>query len=260
VSGASRDFAEKPAVVDAGVRSVTRVIDLLELFDTAHPTRTLKELVEGTALPKTTVVRLVATMCARNILSARTDGSYCLGPEMLRWVRLAGTTWAPPQEVLDVMRQLSADTGETVNLYIRRGLSRVVVAQCESSATVRSVIPLGVAYPLWAGAAGKILLQAAPELTDQVAADSPYGPEFADQLRERVQAGREQGYQVVHGERELGASALSFPIIGARGVVVAALTLGGPTGRFTEDRMPNYINHTRAAVEKISAIGLPGLD
>ena len=39
------DSAEKPAVADAGVRSVTRVIDLLELFDAAHPTRSLKELV-----------------------------------------------------------------------------------------------------------------------------------------------------------------------------------------------------------------------
>ena len=146
------DSAEKPAVADAGVRSVTRVIDLLELFDAAHPTRSLKELVEGTKLPKTTVVRLVATMCARSVLTSRADGFYSLGPEMLRWVRLAGKTWAPPEEVVDIMRQLSADTGETVNLYIRQGLSRVVVAQCESTATVRSVIPLGVPYPLWAGA------------------------------------------------------------------------------------------------------------
>ena len=42
--------------------------------------------------------------------------------------------------------------------------------------------------------------------------------------------------------------------------VVAALTLGGPTGRFTEDRTPHYIECTRAAAEEISAIGLPGLD
>jgi len=260
VTAVPTDSAEKPAVADAGVRSVTRVIDLLELFDAAHPSRSLKELVEGTKLPKTTVVRLVATMCARSVLTSRTDGSYSLGPEMLRWVRLAGKTWAPPEEVVDIMRQLSADTGETVNLYIRQGLSRVVVAQCESTATVRSVIPLGVPYPLWAGAAGKILLLAAPELIDEVAADSPHGPDFADQLRETVEAGRERGYQLVHGERELGSSGLSFPLIDSHDTVVAALTLGGPTGRFTEDRTPHYIECTRAAAEEISAIGLPGLD
>jgi len=213
VTAEAMDAAEKPSVSDAGVRSVTRVIDLLELFDTAHPTRTLKELVEGTSLPKTTVVRLVATMCTRSVLSTRPDGSYCLGPEMLRWVRLAGKTWAPPQDVVDIMRQLSVDTGETVNLYIRQGLTRIVVAQCESTATVRSVIPLGVPYPLWAGAAGKILLLSAPDLIDDVAADSPHqrlpllkrhGPRFAlaeadshavirqGHLRQQADAGKRQ--------------------------------------------------------------------
>lgn len=254
------DAAEKPSVADAGVRSVTRVIDLLELFDAAHPTRTLKELVEGTSLPKTTVVRLVATMCARSVLSSRPDGSYTLGPEMLRWVRLAGKTWTPSQEVVDVMRKLSADTGETINLYIRQGLSRIVVAQCESTATVRSVIPLGVPYPLWAGAAGKILLLSAPELIDNVAADSPHPAGFADQLREAVESGRERGYQMVHGERELGSTGLAFPVTNERGAVVAALTLGGPTSRFTEDRIPRYVDYTRVAAKAISAIGLPGLD
>ena len=254
------DAAEKPSVADAGVRSVTRVIDLLELFDTANPTRTLKELVEGTELPKTTVVRLVATMCARNVLSTRLDGSYCLGPEMLRWVRLAGKTWTPPQEVVDIMRRLSTDTGETINLYIRQGLSRVVVAQCESTATVRSVIPVGVPYPMWAGAAGKILLLSAPELIDDVAADSPHDAGFADRLRDAVEAGRKRGYQMVHGERELGSTGLAFPITDDHGTVVAALTLGGPTSRFTEDRIPRYIDYTRAAAEAISALGLPGLD
>ena len=260
VTAEAMDAAEKPSVSDAGVRSVTRVIDLLELFDTAHPTRTLKELVEGTSLPKTTVVRLVATMCTRSVLSTRPDGSYCLGPEMLRWVRLAGKTWAPPQDVVDIMRQLSVDTGETVNLYIRQGLTRIVVAQCESTATVRSVIPLGVPYPLWAGAAGKILLLSAPDLIDDVAADSPHDTGFADRLREAVEAGRQRGYQMVHGERELGATGLSFPILNDRGTVVAALTLGGPTSRFTEDRIPKYIDYTRVAAEAISALGLPGLD
>lgn len=254
------DPAEKPASGDAGVRSVTRVIDLLELFDSAHPVRSLKELVEGTSLPKTTVVRLVATMCARSVLSVRPDGTYCLGPSMLRWVRLAGKTWTPPDEVVAVMRQLSADTGETVNLYIRQGLSRVVVAQCESTATVRSVIPLGVPYPLWAGAAGKILLMSAPDLIDDVAADSPHGPGYAEKLRSAIEEGRERGYQMVHGERELGSTGLSFPIPNDRGTVVAALTLGGPTSRFTDDRVPRYVDFTRRAAAAISEIGLPGLD
>lgn len=254
------DSVERPVAADTGVRAVTRVIDLLELFDTAHPTRSIKELVEGTALPKTTVVRLCATLCARNVLAGRADGTYGLGPEMLRWVRLAGRMWTPSDEVVEVMRELSRATGETVNLYVREGLSRVVVAQCESTATVRSVIPMGVPYPLWAGAAGKVLLQAAPDLLPAVAAESAYGPSYVAELGAAVDAARERGYALVHGERELGASGLAFPIAGTRGQVVAALTVGGPTGRFTEERVARYIEATRSAAARIAAIGLPGID
>ena len=237
--------------VDLGVRSVTRVVDLLELFDNANPTRSLRELVEGTALPKTTVVRLVATLCARGVLTPRSDGSYSLGPELLRWARLAGSTWQPPEEVLELMRELSSDTGETANLYIRQGIHRVVVAQCESTSTVRSVIPVGVPYPLWAGAAGKILLFDEPNLIDDVVAESPYGPEFGSELKSKIEGARIRGFVVVHGERELGSSGLSCPIRGAKGTVVAALTLGGPTGRFTEERMPRYIEATKTTAAKI---------
>lgn len=251
--------ADRPAG-DTGVRAVTRVVDLLELFDSTHPARTVKDLVDGTGLPKTTVVRLCATLCARSVLTARPDGTYSLGPEMLRWVRLAGRIWTPPQEVVDIMRELSHDTGETANLYVRQGTSRIVVAQCESSATVRSVIPIGVPYPLWAGAAGKVLLQAAPDLIETVAAESPHGPAAAEELRDAVEAARHRGYALAHGERELGASGLSFPVTDSQGRIVAALTIGGPTSRFTDDRMPNYISTTRTAAEKISRTRLVGID
>ncbi|WP_433754805.1 IclR family transcriptional regulator [Nocardia sp. CA-135398] len=254
------DAVERSVTGDTGVRAVTRVIDLLELFDTAHPARSIKELVEGTGLPKTTVLRLCATLCARNVLTARTDGTFGLGPGMLRWVRLAGRMWTPSDEVAEVMRELSRDTGETVNLYVREGLSRIVVAQCESSATVRSVIPVGVPYPLWAGAAGKVLLQAAPELLPAVAAESPRGPEYEKELGAAVDAARERGYALVHGEREMGASGLAFPVTDAHARVVAALTVGGPTGRFTEDRVARYVEATRSAAAKIAALGLPGID
>lgn len=243
---------------DSGVRSVGRVFDLLESFDVAHPTHTLRELQAATGLPKTTVLRLVSTLIARGVLSQRREGEFTLGPELLRWSRLAGQVWTPSPEVTAVMRRLSEQTGETANLYARQGLSRVVVAQAESSATVRSVVPLGVPFPLGTGAASKVLLLDHPDLVDAAARDS--GAENGERLRADVEACRQRGHQLSHGEREQGASGLSFPVRGRHGDVVAALTLGGPTGRFTEERLPAYIAATRAAAAEVEQLGLPGLD
>ncbi|MGP3927828.1 IclR family transcriptional regulator [Streptomyces sp. 8N616] len=245
---------------DAGVRSVTRTIDLLELFDVEHPARTVRELAEATGLPKTTVVRLVATLVQRDVLAQRPDGSLTLGAGFLRWARVAGSVWELPEQAQEVMRALAEDTGETVNLYVRQGMSRFVVAQHESTATVRNVVPVGTRMPLWAGAAGKVLLAGSPDLVKEAAAASPYGPEAADSLRAAAEAAAELGYAVTHGEREFGASGVAAPVTNGSGRIVAALALGGPTSRFTAERVTGFITAVTEAARRLSNIGLPGLE
>jgi len=44
------------------VRSVSRALGLLTLFDEDHPLHSLRELLERTELPKTTVLRLIQTL------------------------------------------------------------------------------------------------------------------------------------------------------------------------------------------------------
>ena len=75
------------------MRSVIRALDLLNLFDHHRPFLTLREIVERSELPKTTVVRLLANLEARALVSVRSDGTYTLGAGMLRWVRMAAALW-----------------------------------------------------------------------------------------------------------------------------------------------------------------------
>jgi DNA-binding IclR family transcriptional regulator len=69
---------------DSSVRSVTRALDLLNLFDHHRPFLTMREIVERSELPKTTVVRLLANLEARALVSVRSDATYTLGAGMLR--------------------------------------------------------------------------------------------------------------------------------------------------------------------------------
>lgn len=241
----------------AEVRSLARAIDLLDLFDDLHPTRSLTEFVEGTGLPKTTVLRLVGSLSQRHLLSQRAPGQYTLGARLLRWVRLAHATWDIPAAARARMRRLSDDTGETVNLYVRQGLSRVVIAQEESRASVRNVVEVGVELPLIVGAAGKILLAAELHLID--ATDLHVDEDTRARLRTAVVAVAEQGYAASHGERELGSSGVAVPIRAPSGAVMASLALGGPTPRFTADRVASHVTALRKAAEDIAQIGLPGL-
>jgi DNA-binding IclR family transcriptional regulator len=241
--------------VDGGVRSIARAVEVLELFDVAHPIRQLRELVTLTGLPKTTVVRLLATLESLGLIVDRGDSCYGPGPGFLRWVKLAESLWEVGPETRKIMSGLVDACGETVNVYIRRGFDRTSVAQLEGTATVRSVVEVGVPYPLAAGAAAKVLLGGAPEnmLHELVARRS--GLEL-EPLRREIASIREAGYAVTHGERELGASAVAAPVFGQDNRVIAALSVSGPTSRFTADRVGRYVDAVTAAAREISESGL----
>lgn len=244
-----------PPPGDGGVRSIHRALDVLDLFDAHHQTRSLRDVVEGTGLPKTTVVRLLATLEDRALVARVGESTYTCGPALLRWVRLADRLWQVTPETRAAMRQLVDRCGETVNLYVRQGQQRVSIAQEEGSSTVRSVVPVGIPMPLGRGATARVLLSGAPpDMLESLAEDDPSLDSGA--LGRQVAAIRETGYAVSHGERELGASAVAAPVVTAEGRVVAALSVSGPTSRFTADRVPGYVEAVVATAAELGRQGL----
>jgi DNA-binding IclR family transcriptional regulator len=239
-----------------GIRSVTRALDLLACFDEGNPVWTVSDLARRTGLPKTTVVRLVATLETAGMLWIRPDARVAIGAGLLRWARLARSAWEPSAAVRAVMRELADECGETVNVYIRHGTARICVAQAEGPQMIRHVVRIGDELPLWAGAASKVLLGVANDaIVDAVAALAPGGSGSAPRLREQIELAREQGYAVTHGERENGASGLAAPVRDASGRVQAALGLGGPTSRFTPAAVTRFALAVVAAAERVSALG-----
>ena len=244
---------------DGGVRSIARAVEVLELFDVEHPTRTLRELVASTGLPKTTVVRLLSTLDSLGLIADRGDSTFGVGAGFLRWVTLAQSMWEVSTETRQIMTRLVDSCGETVNIYIRQDLNRVSIAQVEGTTTVRSVVEVGVPYALATGAAAKILLTGAPDQVVRSLVDARPGLQLEPLSRE-ISGIREAGYSVTHGERELGASAVAAPIVSSDGRVIAALSASGPTSRFTADRVGRYVDAVTAAAAEISAVGLGSVE
>ncbi len=241
---------------EGGVRSVLRTFDLLALFTERRRTWSVKDLTEASGLAKTTVIRLIATCEQRGLLWTTPDGRVTVGPGMLRWAQLANSAWQLSEPVRQVLRELSAQCGETVNLYVRSTTVRVCVAQQEGPQHLRHVVGVGDELPLWSGAASKVLLGGADDdLLRRVAALSP-GPASARTLKEQVQSAAADGYAISHGERELGASGVAAPVLDRDGRVLAALALSGPTTRFTAERVTDFVSAVTSAAQWISRIGL----
>ncbi|MCA1187073.1 IclR family transcriptional regulator [Saccharopolyspora sp. 6T] len=242
-----------------GVRSVARALELLGLFDETHRSRSVRELIDATGLPKSTVVRLVATLEQSALLWTGTDGRLAPGAGLLRWARLAQDAWQLPPEAVECLRTLSIEAGgESTRIYVRQGVTRVCVAQHEGTQQLRHVVRIGAAMPLWAGASGHVLLAGCSDQELRRAAiAAARGAGFEDVLADRVRRAGEQNWSVSHGEREDGVSAAAAPIT-AGDEIVAAVALGGPTTRFTGERVAAFLPALSRAAEQLSALRFLG--
>ncbi|MFD7499657.1 IclR family transcriptional regulator [Streptomyces sp. NPDC059850] len=238
---------------NGGMRTVQRAIDILGLFSEHRPALSIREIVEASGLPKTTVLRILQTLRLNGLLWLDEHGRYTAGPTFLRWVRMADQGWRLPAPARRALRELAAEHRETVHLYVRRDVHRVCVAQEEGPQALRHIVQVGDELPLWAGGPSKVLLLGADDaLLDRIARRSPNGPAHADTLRRWAAETARQGYAVSHGEHEEGLSSVAVPVRGRGGEVVAALSFGGPSARFTPERLPRFVASLSSAARTVA--------
>lgn len=236
------------------VRSVTRALDIMGQFtDGSTRPRSLNEIVEASGLAKTTVLRLLHTLEHEGLL-ASTPRGYIPGPSLWRWARAANQAWELPPQARAVMKRLVEQEKETVNLYIRRGRTRICVAQEESPLPLRHVVRIGDQLPLVSGASSKVLLsEVGPETVQSLYASAHASAPPLASLLEDLEQVRTMGYAVSHGEREDGISAVGAAVRSGE-QIVAALTFSGPTQRFPEDRVSGLAPTLIGAAAELSTL------
>ena len=73
-----------------------------------------------------------------------------------------------------------------------------------------------------------------------------------DKLNEEIVKIKKQGYADSHGEWILEASGVACPIFDRTGVVIAALTISGPSQRFTKENVARFIPIIKRVSNQIS--------
>ena len=168
--------------------------------------QSLSGLVSATGLSRATAHRLAAALEVHGLVQREEDGRFGLGP------RLVGFTL--PQLAAPAMEALRDETGESVQLYVRRGGKRLCVASLESPHGLRTIVSVGALLPLEVGSAGKVL---------------------------RDDEGvRRRGWAESVEERERGVASVSAPVVGPDGAVVAAVSVSGPVDRTTRSPGRRY--------------------
>lgn len=245
-----------PTARRAGVQSVDRALDVLEALSDGRP-RGVSELVRVTGLPLGTVHRLLATLSARGYVRQDHERRYAVGPAALRLADAGEQSLAAVGRPFAV--RLTAITGETVNVAVLQGSEMVYIAQSPSPHSLRIFAEVGRRVPLSSTAVGKAVLSGLD--TRRAVALLETGPRPAStpktltaipELVEELARVRQQGYAVDEEEQELGVRCVAA-LIPAGGVVHAAISVSGPTERFTLDAARAAVPHVQSVAAQLGA-------
>lgn len=242
------------------VRSVERVLDLLECFSFENPTWTLSELARATQLPTATVQRLLRTLQARGwVKQSPRTGAYSLG---IRLLELGGVVLAGfrlrdrAQAHLD---HLSETTGHMILLGVFHERKLLYIDRRDSTAPLRVTSEMGMTRPPTYGILGKLLLAYREE--DEVRsllAEAPLEARASksivdpDQFFEELRRIRERGYAVAVDETVDGVAGVAAPIRDYSGQVVAGIALLVPTAGWSDEVRQRHLEAVLAAARGIS--------
>ena len=227
LSGVEQEFqvgsppAHGTAAIDRGADLLVRVLESEEPV-------ALGELASAAGLPKSTASRLVSALERRGLIEQDGErGRLRPGPAILRVAERSMLERSIVELSKPALDALAQATGETINLAVP-GLEGVEhIAQVDSRHFLGAGQWLGCAVGYEHSANGKVFA---------AFGRGPANAARAATSRE-LQAVRRDDLATSIDELEIGLAAMAAPVRGARGEVIAALSISGPTLRMTPARI-----------------------
>ena len=217
----------------SGTQALDRAVQLVSSVVQANEALSFAELQESSGLAKSTTSRILAALERGGLLERDDSGGYVAGS--LFWLYAARHD--PWEELVrlarPVLEQVGADTQESVHLSVIRGEKVVQVAQVDSRYLLGTRDWTEIDVPAHTSALGKVFLAWGVLAVPGARLDklTPATITSKTGLEHDTEAARRRGYTLTVDELEVGLAGVAVPVRGARGDVVAALGISGPTSR-----------------------------
>ena len=249
----------------AGTQAVVRALRLLRAFTDARPEWTLADLSRDLKLSKPTAFRLLVALEAEGLV-VRPDayGGYRLGPAAIELGARAQRAHSVAGAARPEMESLTRATGETSSIEVLDGDETLILDEVQGGHLIGTSPSVGTRWPAHATSTGKVLLAAALERDPDVLRGitrraggrlrrlTPCTIRSVSRLAAELGRVSRLGYSTAIGELEAGYVAIGAPVRRHDGSVVAAVSLGGPSTRFTDARLPGLVKAVREAAERVS--------
>lgn len=216
----------------SSVGVLDKAIRVLRAVEESGP-QTLLELQAATGLPRATSHRIAVALERHGLLRREESGRFCLGLGLVALGAAAADSFPISGLARPRLQQLCAETGESVQLYVREGDRRRCAVSLPSPHGLRWIVAEGSLLPMNLGSAGRVL-------------SGEVGPD---------------GWVETVEERETGVASVSAPVYASAGavgggrsdVVLAAVSVGGPIGRMAPSPGQQFGHAVIAAAADIQA-------
>jgi DNA-binding IclR family transcriptional regulator len=258
-ANSTRHVGSLPADVDT-VQSVDRALAIVELLLRAGTPLSVREVAVGTGINRTTAHRLLASLHRRGWIE-RAPGTTGFRPSLryLALVRAALHGRDFVDEVRPTMERLSLLSRETVHLGVLDNHDVLHIAKVDSPEIVGLSSRVGTRATPHLTGLGKALLAAGSddELASYIVqAQTRLPPDTLtdpDAFQQEIHLGRRRGYSIDDGESSPGVRCLAVAIRGVEGRPLFAISLTGPDGRFTLQRLETCVPEMLAVARALSA-------
>jgi DNA-binding IclR family transcriptional regulator len=243
------------------VKSLYKAVKLLDCFTNTVPERGISEMAEMTGMLKSTVHNIVTTFEKCKILEKNPENNkYRLGLKILQLGNNFLSTNDLRSRIKPYLTRISERIAE--NIYF-------VVLTEDESLYLDAIYPsmfspgrtiIGTRAPLFCTGVGKAMLaNLAPEdikriLSKGMPSFTPNTITDEKMMMEELTVIRQRGYAIDNMEHEYGIKCVAVPLFNCNGKVMGAISVSGPSLRFSDETILRYADILRQASEEIKGI------
>ena len=242
------------------LKSIDKVLDLLEFLSVNEQDAGVTEINKKLHMGLSTIHRILTTLKSRGyIIQNLGTKKYRLGIKLFELGSTVQSTKHWVEITKHYLRELSQSTNETINLALLEGKEVIYLDTIESQEVLRTEIIAGTRTPAHCTALGKVMLAFISdwEFESLYKSDEPLSTltsksiSSLEKLKKSLKKVKEQGYAFDMEEYKIGINCIGVPIFGKNGIV-AAISITGPSSRFTIDKMEKVKDRLINISKKIS--------
>jgi DNA-binding IclR family transcriptional regulator len=240
----------------SGSQAIDRAASLLLQVVEATDSVTFSELAATTGLAKSTTSRILSALERNGLLRREPGGAFSPGEAFVKYALRGNAETDLVAVALPFLERLGELSHETINLGVVRNGMVEQIAQVDSRFVLGGTNWLGRSVPMHCTALGKVFLASGAAVlpSGRLERLTPKTITVRSMLEEELVDVRRRGYAVTDEELELGLAAVAAPVRRREGAVVAAISVSGPSTRFSQQRFNDVAAQCIAETNALSAL------